>query len=338
MSASVLNQVGPSALDLGLPERMRLVEVGLRDGLQTVATPVSTVHKVELVTALIDAGVTEIEAASFAHPKVLPQFADAVEVMRRVPRASDVKYRGLVPNLRGAERAAECGLDVTVALACTDETVTRRNQNASVGEVLAGLKPIGDVVRSTGSEYVVGIANAFFAWGSGIVATEARLRCVDTAVDAGAQGVYLACTTGMEDPRQVFDGVQEVRDRHPGIEVGVHLHARNGMALASAVTAMQAGADWLEGAFGGLGGDLWAPGRPEVLGNAPFEDLVHLCDLMDVATGVNLNRYRVIVDQVRAITGWEPLSHVSSGGVRADLIGDGMLQHHADGGAHDDRE
>lgn len=310
---------------LQLPTHIRLVEVGLRDGLQTVKTLVSTDDKVAIAEALVECGVTEIEAVSFAHPKVLPQFVDAVEVMARVPRTPGVRYRGLVPNLRGAERAATCGLDITVALATTDEAVTRKNQNATVAEVLAGLPAIGEIVRGAGSEFVVGIANSFFAWGTGIVPRRHRMRAVDAAVDAGARGVYLACTTGMEDPRQVYEGVREVREKYPNVEVGVHLHARNGMALASAMTAMQAGAHWLEGAFGGLGGDLWAPGPPEVLGNAPYEDLVHLMNVLGIKTGIDLDRYMRVVERVSEITGWSPLSAVTSGGTRADLIRDGIL-------------
>lgn len=324
MTAST-REGSPASDRLGLPSSIRLVEVGLRDGLQVVTTPVSTDDKVDLVRRLVAAGVMEIEAVSFAHPRVLPQLADASDVMSRVPRGRGVRYRGLVPNLRGAQRAAECGLDITVALACADEEVTRRNQNATVDEVLAELAPIGRVVRDSGSEYVVGVANAFFAWGSGLTPRDERLRCVDAAVEAGASGVYLACTTGMEDPRQVFDGILEVRERHPGVEIGVHLHARNGMALASAVTAMQAGVDWLEGAFAGLGGDLWAPGPPEVLGNAPFEDLVHLMDTMGIQTGIDLTHYLDVVRRVEELTGWRPLSFVTSGGTRAELSGAGVF-------------
>jgi hydroxymethylglutaryl-CoA lyase len=158
-----------------------------------------------------------------------------------------------------------------------------------------------------------------------MVHRDARMRAVDAAVAAGAQGVYLACTTGMEAPRQVFEGVREIRKTYPTTEVGVHLHARNGMALASAITAMQAGAHWLEGAFGGLGGDLWAPGPPEVLGNAPYEDLLHMMSVLGIETGVDLDRYLRIVERVSEITGWSSLSAVTSGGRRADLIREGIF-------------
>lgn len=304
---------------LALPAATRLVEVGLRDGLQVVERVIDTEDKLAVVRALLDAGVTEIEAVSFAHPRVLPQFADAAEVMARVPRPDGVSYRGLVPNIKGAERAADCGLDTMVALACADDEVARINQNSTVADILAGLPAIGRIAEQAGSAYVVGIAMAFFAAGRGLVPEADRLRCVDAAVDAGAQGVYLACSTGMEDPRQVHDAVCAVRQRHPHLAVGVHLHARNGMATATALAAMLAGADWLEGAFGGLGGDLWAPGAPEVLGNAPLEDLVHLTDLMGVATGIDLRRYLDVVRLVEKLTGWRPLSAVVAGGTRDEL-------------------
>lgn len=319
----------------GIPTEITLVEVGLRDGLQTVREPISTEVKVSLIHDLIDAGVREIEAVSFAHPKVLPQFSDAAEVLERAPRVPGVRYRGLVPNARGAERAAALPLDIMVALATTDEAVTHRNQNTTVAAVLAGLSDIGQVARAAQQELIVGVANSFFAWGSGVTPRSARLRAVEAAANAGASGVYLACTTGMEDPRQVYNGVSEVRELFPHLQVGVHLHARNGMALASAITAMQAGATWLEGSFGGLGGDLWAPGDPRVLGNAPFEDIVHVMDDLGVATGIDLRRYLKIVHRVTEITGWESTASVVSGGTRSDLIRENVFDK-SDGGAENE--
>lgn len=306
-------------MTLVLPARITLVEVGLRDGLQVVPEPLRTDDKIRLVELMLDAGVRHIEAVSFAHPKVLPQLADAAEVMARVPRDRGAVYRGLVPNLRGAQRAADTGLDEMVALTCADEAVTRINQNSTVDDVLAALPAIGEVARSAGSRFVVGVAMAFFAMGRGVVPSAERNRCVDAAVDAGADAVYLACSTGMEDPRQVWDGMSELRGRHPHLAVGVHLHARNGMALANAVAAMSAGASWLEGAFAGLGGDLWAPGPAEVLGNAPMEDLVHLTDSLGVETGIDLDAYLEVARTAAALTGWAPTSAVLRGGTRREL-------------------
>lgn len=303
-----------------LPDRIRVVEVGLRDGLQAVYDPIlATETKVEVVRRLIDAGVREIEAVSFAHPSVLPQLADAAEVMAKVPRTEGVRYRGLVPNLRGAQRAVQTGLDEIVVVVSADEEVSRRNQNRATEQVLAELSEIGPLVRTNGADLVVGVACAFFAPAHGPVDWERTIAVVDAAVDAGATAVYLAATSGMEHPYEMATGIEVVRERHPQLGVGAHLHNRNGLAMANAIAAMVAGADWLETAFGGLGGDMWFPGDPEVLGNAPTEDLVHTCDMLGVETGIDLTRYLGVVERLAEETGRRPVSFVSRGGSRDEL-------------------
>ncbi len=302
-----------------LPPSIRLVEVGLRDGLQSVTETIRTEHKIELVHLLIDAGVREIEAVSFAHPKVLPQLADAAEVMAAVPRLPGITYRGLAPNLRGAQRAVECGLDELVVVVSADEEVSLRNQRLSVDQILADLATIGNLTQAAGVRLVVAVACAFFAPARGPVTRAERLRIVDAAVDAGARGVYLAATSGEEHPGEMYDGVAEVRRLYPELEVGVHLHNRNGFAPANALASMMAGASWLEGSFAGLGGDLWFPGDPTVLGNAALEDLVHLCQCLDIETGIDLEKYRKVSDRIVELTGRPSSSFVSRGGTRAEL-------------------
>jgi hydroxymethylglutaryl-CoA lyase len=305
---------------LRLPASVRLVEVGLRDGLQAVFEPVlTTTAKVSVVEALIAAGVREIEAVSFAHPRILPQLADAEALMASVPRQSGVRYRGLIPNAGGARRARDCGLDSFVAVISADDEVSRRNQRRSVTELLTELAEIAAIAREAGAELIVGIACAFFAPARGPVPWAETERVLDAAVAAGARGVYLACTSGMEDPVSVGAGVAAARARHRGLEVGVHLHNRNGFAPANALAALTSGADWLEGAFGGLGGDMWFPGDPSVLGNAPTEDLVQLMDSVGVATGIDLTTYLTVVELTARLTGRASQSFVSRGGTRAQL-------------------
>jgi len=303
-----------------LPASTTIVEVGLRDGLQAVAQPIlSTAAKVEVVAALISAGVRQIEAVSFAHPKVLPQLADAEAVMARVPRIEGVVYRGLLPNARAAERARDCGLDEFVAVISADDEVSRRNQRRSTVELLHELDAIAEHAAAADARLLVGIACSFFAPARGPVPWAETERVLDAAVAAGARGVYLACTSGMEDPAAVADGVTRARERHPAIAVGVHLHNRNGFAPANAVAALGAGADWLESAFGGLGGDMWFPGDPAVLGNYPTEDLVALTDALSVATGIDLERYLEVVRLTSELTGRPAQSFVTRGGTRAAL-------------------
>ena len=304
---------------LTLPSSIRLVEVGLRDGLQSVSEPLRTNEKVEIVRLLIDAGVREIEAVSFAHPKVLPQLSDAAEVMAAVPRSPGVVYRGLVPNMRGAQRAAACDLDEIVVVVSADEEVSLRNQQRTVDEILTELAEIGALAQSSRARLIVAVACAFFAPARGSVTRQERLRIVDAAVDAGADGVYLAATSGEEHPREIADGIAEVRERYPDLDLGVHLHNRNGFAPVNAMTAMMAGANWLEGSFAGLGGDMWFPGDAAVLGNAPLEDLVHLCDGLGIHTGIDLPKYMKVVNRIAELTGRPSSSFVSRGGTRDDL-------------------
>ncbi|GAA3862869.1 hydroxymethylglutaryl-CoA lyase [Leifsonia kafniensis] len=303
----------------GLPSSIRLVEVGLRDGLQAIPAIVPTEHKVELVRLLIDAGVREIEAVSFAHPKVLPQLADAEDVMAAVPRLPGVVYRGLAPNLRGAERAIACGVDEIVVVVSADEQVSVRNQRLTVERMLEDVAVIGRIANASSTRMIVAVACAFFAPARGPVSRAERIRVVDAAADAGAGGLYLAGTSGEEHPGEFFDGIAEVKARHPHLDLGVHLHNRNGFAPANALAAMLAGATWLEGSCAGLGGDLWFPGDPSVLGNAPLEDLVHLCDGLGIRTGIDLVKYTRVVDRFVEMTGTASTSFVSRGGTRNDL-------------------
>ncbi|HET7799100.1 MAG TPA: hydroxymethylglutaryl-CoA lyase [Humibacillus xanthopallidus] len=305
---------------LTLPSQVRLVEVGLRDGLQAVSRVLPTEAKVELVHLLLEAGLREIEAVSFAHPRVLPQLADAAAVMAAVPRRDDVTYRGLVPNLRGAERAADCGLDDLVVVVSADDTVSVKNQRRTTAEVLAELPGIARVAEAAGCRLIVAVACAFFAPARGPVPEAERNLVVDTAVDVGASAVYLAATSGQETPLEVAEGIGAVRRRHTQLEVGVHLHNRNGFAPANALVAMQAGASWLEASFSGLGGDMWFPGDPTVLGNAPMEDLVHLCEGLGVRTGVDLTAYLKVVRRAEELTGIPSTSFVTRGGTRDDLM------------------
>lgn len=302
------------------PASIRVVEVGLRDGLQAVLDPIlSTTDKVEVVRLLIDAGVREIEAVSFAHPKVLPQLADAEALMAAVPRVPGVRYRGLVPNEIGARRAVETGLDEIVLVVSADDEVSVRNQGRTVSDMLVELEGVSRLVEHSESDLLVGVACAFFAPARGPVPWAETLRVVDAAADMGAAGLYLAATSGMEHPYELAEGLVRVRERHPHLRLGSHLHNRNGFAMANALAAMGAGVDWLETSFGGLGGDMWFPGHPDVLGNAPTEDLVHLCDTIGVDTGIDLARYREVVDFVARRTGRPSVSFVSRGGTRDEL-------------------
>ena len=304
---------------LAFRDSVRVVEVGLRDGLQSVTEPVSTMVKLELVKLMIASGVTELEIASFAHPKVLPQLADAEELLALVPRPDGVRYRGLVPNLRGAERAADCGLHELVCLVSCDEQVSVINQGRGTDEVLAEIPKIAAIAEDNGARLIAGVAMAFFSPCVGKTDPDHRAALVDRVVESGAQGIYLADTVGMANPRQVFDAVAETRSRYPDLPIGLHLHTRNGFSMANVLAGLMAGVDWFESAFGGLGGDLWFPGDPSVLGNLATEDLVAFADSLGVSTGVDGEKFTPVTNLVELATGRPPLDHISRGGSAASM-------------------
>lgn len=305
---------------LRLPERVELIEVGPRDGLQSLPQVVSTDDKVALVEAIVAAGVTTVEAVSFAHPKVLPQMADAEAVMARLERRPGVVYRGLVPNVRGATRAAGCGVDEMVCLVTCDDDLNLRNQGMDVETTL---KQIEEIVALAGrsairTSAVIGLA--FFTPGKGLTPFDRLLAVSRRLAALGIPRVSLAATSGMADPRQVFETVSRLRAELPSVRLGLHLHNRNGMALANALAGMQAGAEWLEGSILGVGGDAWFPGDLDVLGNVPMEDLVHLTASIGVSTGVDLDRYLEASRKAERMLGRKSAAFVVRGGTRAALV------------------
>lgn len=301
-----------------LPGSIQLVEVGLRDGLQALEARLSTEDKLRIVDSLIASGVSQIEVTSFAHPRVLPQFSDTEELLARIPRGV-AGYRALVPNLKGAERAGRYELDTWTFVISADSEVSVRNQRRTTEQMLDELGEVARLARGAGAELVVAVACAFFAPASGVVPWETTMEVVRAAAAVGARGVYLATTTGQEHPLEVAAGVAAVREAHPELQVGVHLHNRNGFAPANALAAMEAGVTWLEASVCGLGGDAWFPGDPSVLGNYAMEDLLHLCDGVGVATGIDLTQYLVAVRQMEQMTGSPSTSFVTRGGTRTDL-------------------
>lgn len=302
-----------------LPKTARVVDVGLRDGLQAVEEPLSLETKLSIVDQLIDAGVREIEVCSFAHPKVLPQLADAEALLEKVPRDKGVRYRGLAPNLRGAQRASATHLDELGVVIPAEDGMALKNQGKTTQQLLDDLAEIGQVTEQSSQDLIVAVACAFFSPTYGPVSAQDRDRVVAAAVEAGAKSVYLAATTGQEHPREIYEGVLDTRQKFPELSVGVHLHNRNGFAPANALAALSAGADWLEASFAALGGDLWFPGDPSVLGNMATEDLVHLLDGMGIETGIDVEGIRSISEMAYDLTDFPRSSFVVRGGTRQDL-------------------
>ncbi|WGH81202.1 hydroxymethylglutaryl-CoA lyase [Auritidibacter ignavus] len=307
-----------------LPSSTTVVDVGLRDGLQAVAKPLDTSRKVEIADRLVAAGCTELEVCSFAHPKVLPQLADAAELVAeldRLPWRDAVTLRGLAPNLTGARRAIETSLDEIAVVIPAEDGMALKNQSATTEQLLDHLPEMVRVVQQAGKRIIVAVACAYFSPCYGEVSAPMRDRVIQAAVDLGVDKIYLANTTGVEHPGEVYSGLAQARSHYPHVSFGTHVHNRNGAATANALAALAAGAEWLETSVAALGGDMWFPGDPAVLGNMATEDLIHLLETMGIATGINLTEIRSIAADLVDFTGFPSSSFVLRGGTREDLAG-----------------
>jgi hydroxymethylglutaryl-CoA lyase len=302
------------------PDSVEVVEVGPRDGLQSLARIISTADKVAMVDRLADAGFRTIEVTAFVRPDVVPQLADAEDLMARLPRRPGVELRALVANRRGAERAAAAGLDSILGLVSCSETYSERNQRMSIEDGVRALHEAHAVASAAGMRFAAGIALAFFCPYEGEIPLERPLAMVDRLVADGIGHCYVATSVGMADPRHVHRLCATILDRHPGLSLGLHLHDTNGMALANALAAMDAGVRWFEGSICGMGGGIALPASMLDVGNVASEDLVSMFEAMGVRTGVDLRVLRDAGWEIAELLDVEPRGRFLRAGTKEDVL------------------
>jgi len=297
--------------------RIRVQEVGPRDGLQNESVFVPTADKIALVDALSRAGLAKIEVTAFVSPKAIPALADAEIVMREIRRVPGVVYAALVPNVRGAERALESKADELNLVTSASESHNLSNLRMTREQSFAGLKQIVDSVRGANVAVNVSLSCAFGCPMEGDL-PEAKVLdwCCRYIEEMGASGVTLCDTTGMAFPTQVVSLTRQFRERWPGTELTLHFHNTRGMALSNVLAGIEAGADRFDASIGGIGGCPYAPGAS---GNACSEDIVHALGLMGYETGVDLTCLIDTAARLQALVGRDIPSQVVKAGRRLDL-------------------
>jgi hydroxymethylglutaryl-CoA lyase len=296
--------------------RAYIQEVAVRDGFQIEPAFVPTEQKIALINALSQTGLAKIEVTSFVSPKAVPNLRDAEDVMRGISRHSGVIYAALVPNVRGAERAAACAVNEINLVMSASETHNRANVNRTTAESLAAFKDVMQVVAGTQIRVNGSISTAFGCPFEGTVAAERVLAFVEAYLKIGMQGVTLADTTGMAHPTQVRELTTAVRQRFPGVELTLHFHNTRGMGLANVLAALEGGADRFDASLGGLGGCPFAPGAT---GNICTEDLAHMLAAMGYDTGIDLDKLLACARRMPAIVGHDVPGQVAKAGKITDL-------------------
>jgi hydroxymethylglutaryl-CoA lyase len=269
---------------MNLPSKIKVREVGPRDGFQIQKEFIPTEEKLKIIAAAAAAGVAEIEATAFVSPKAVPQMRDAAEVIARVPR-NGALYSALVPNLKGAQNAIAAGVDEIVVVISASNAHNQANIRRSVEESIADLDAIFEAAGEKGIPVVCSAATAFGCPYQGDVSDAEVMKLVDAYRQRKASALILADTTGMASPVRVERMVKMVLDRYPEAEIILHLHNNRGTAMANLLTAMMSGAATFDTALGGMGG---CPYVPQAAGNLPTEDVVFMLEDMGIETGIDL--------------------------------------------------
>ncbi len=290
---------------------VEIVEVGPRDGLQNEKTLVSTDDKVAFIHKAIAAGVKRIEIASFVHPKLVPQMADAEDVVRELGEIDGVTRIGLTLNKRGALRALESGVDQLGAVCVASDGFGLKNQNQTSEQTVETANEIVRLARAEGRSAQVTVSTAFGCPFDGEVPEQRVLEIVRKLADAEPEEIALADTIGVGTPGQVSSMVGQVAEIIAPIPVRVHFHNTRNMAIANVWAAIASGATIIDSSIGGIGG---CPFAPNATGNVATEDVIYLLNRSGIAHGLEIEKLIETAKWMETILGKKAPSMLAAAG------------------------
>ncbi len=294
-----------------MSDEISIVEVAPRDGLQADPAELDSDAKIELITRLIGAGHTRIEATSFVNPKAVPKMADCDAVMAGVPRPDGVRYSALAMNDRGVERALEAGVDEVTGVVVASETFSQKNQRASIAEAIERWESISAIARDGGARTSLTVAAAAGCPFEGEVPAERVVDIAERVAQTAPDEINLADTIGVGVPDQITALFTAIRSRFGGIALRGHFHNTRNTALANIVAAISAGVRTFDTSAGGVGG---CPFAPEATGNVPTEDVVYMLHRMGHDTGIDLDAAIGVTDWLESTLGHGTPSLVAKAG------------------------
>jgi hydroxymethylglutaryl-CoA lyase len=296
-----------------IPPKVRIREVGPRDGFQNEPEIISTAQKVALIDCLSQTGLRRLEVTSFVRPDVIPQLSDAEDVLHSITRNPDVSYSVLIPNERGLDRAlaGDFAFDEVNLFLSASETHNRKNVNRSIEESLSGLERVIARARDAGLRCEGVISVSFGCPYEGDVPVERVFAIAGRLADAGCEEVAFGDTTGMANPVQVRAFFERARDELSQPELTAHFHNTRGQGLANVLAALEVGVESFESSFGELGG---CPVPRGATGNIATEDLISMLHEMGVQTGIDLPALVEASRAVQQVLGRPLGSHVLTAG------------------------
>lgn len=295
-----------------LPAKVRIVEVGPRDGLQNEKAFIPTNQKIRFVDALSETGLADIEATSFVHPKAIPQLADGVDVACGVRRHPNVRYWALVPNMRGLERAVQAGIKHIAVFTAASEAFNQANINKTIDEAFEAFRPVIEKAKSLGMTIRGYVSTAFYCpylakaeeaanpgadpAKTGKVDKEAVRKVAQELLDMGVDEVSIGDTIGKATPEDVRDTVGYLLETIPAEKLAMHFHDTYGNALKNIEESLRLGVTIFDSSAGGLGGCPYAPGAS---GNVSTQAVVELMNRLGIETGVDAGRLDQATDVIQ---------------------------------------
>jgi hydroxymethylglutaryl-CoA lyase len=314
----------PEAEDSGvelMKQRIFINDVGVRDGFQIEKNIIPTETKIALIDQLSRTGLAKIEAASFVHPKFVPNMADAEAVLANIERVPGVMISALTPNAKGMERAVACHqsgarIDEMNLFMSASETHNMANVKRTTAQSLDDFAVMVPMAKAAGIRTNGTVSTSFGCPFEGHIDEERVLDFAGKYLAIGLDGITFADTTGMANPRQVERMMREAVKRFPKTEITLHFHNTRGMGLANVIAGINAGVTHYDASLAGLGGCPFAPGAT---GNICTEDLANMLQDMGFDTGVDLEKLLAAAVKIPAIVGHEVPGQVMKAGVTLDL-------------------
>src|SRR5688572_21742775 len=288
-----------------LPTRVKIVDVGPRDGLQNEKEPVPAEVKIGLVHRLQDAGLREIEVTSFVSPKWVPQMADNAQVMAGIQRKPGVRYSVLTPNMKGLEAALPSKPDEIVVFGAATEAFSQRNINCSIAESIERFAPVVAAAREAGVKVRGAVSCALGCPYQGDVSPDEVERVVKLLKGIGVQHVGIADTIGVGTPRKAQAMIERALKHYPLAEVSGHFHDTYGQALANIYACLEMGVYHYDASVAGLGGCPYAKGAT---GNVATEDVVFMLNGLGIETGIDIDKLVDAGAFISGVLGRQPVS------------------------------
>jgi hydroxymethylglutaryl-CoA lyase len=300
----------------GTHKKVEITDVTTRDGFQMEKNWIPTKEKIGFINRMINAGVKRIEATSFVSPKAVPQLKDAKEVIEGIQKKEETIIAALVPNLKGTELAITCPIDEINVVISISELHNLKNVKRTVKESMKEIIEISRLVKQEGKRVNVGLATTFGCPFEGITPLEKIADVIGNLESYSISSFALSDTTGMANPKQIYNYVNQLQRMFPTQEFTLHLHNTRGMGLANILAGHQAGITKFDASTGGIGGCPFAPGAT---GNVCTEDVVHMFEQMDIDTGIDLDQLISASNDLEALLGYTLPGQVMKAGKTTDL-------------------